>query len=260
MITLHHLSATGGTIITKILSTSDDFFVLNEKHPYFLYTEDQNTFSPTRVMGELYSRYSAEIFKDKDISLKNKILSDLFLSELKSADHIAKEHNKTLLIRDWSHNDFLQSNSECKGALHELLKNTPDIDVTAKIVTIRNPIDSYLSCLKTTFIESIDNNWELYCNRSIMFYEYYKKQDCNIFKYEEIIKSPGKFIDEISALTGASFPTNYQERVDRYSFSGDSGRKSSKIGIRTTRREDIKLRNRLMTTDCYKKAEKILNY
>lgn len=260
MITIHNLSASGGTIIAKILGTSDDVFLLNEKHPHQMFPVGQKNFGPMRVTEELFSRYGSQIARSLMRPELIGYLETGFRNQLDEVLEISARLDRRLVLRDWSHADFFFQQSSGRGALLEFLKkNYPDREI-ASIATIRNPLDGYLSGLRSGFLKAIDNSFENYCARTFSFFQHYQSLGCRIYQYEQIISSPRKFLDDVTELTGITFPDDFESQLDRFQLSGDSGRKSARLELRPPRAEDMELRNQLEQTEIYKKVRTIFQY
>ena len=260
MITLHHLSSTGGTVITKLLSTSDDLFSLNEKHPLRLWPMREDVFAPTLLVEELFNRYGQDINQKLPPESIGKLIAECFFRDLAACKSVAEAMGRQLLVRDWSHPDFLMKNSQCQPQMLNMCGNIKELKPSLSLVTLRDPVDAYLSGVRSNFLSDIENDWETYCQRTGKFYQAYRALGATMYKYEDIVSAPKQFLDEISQLTNLSFPENFEDKLDRYSFSGDSGRSASKLSLRPPREEDVERRNALIKMDCYKAVADLMGY
>lgn len=260
MITIHHLSSFGGTIISKLIGTSSDIVFLNEKHPYQIRPINQKQFRPTALFDEMFGRYADEIFKKLTHAEIGGTLIEAFGKELETVESLAKKLGKQIVLRDWTHADFLLRNSRQEPELLNFIENDPRFQRDKTILTIRNPADAFLSGIRSGFLDEIDRDWNEYCKRYTNFFKIYQSRNAQIFKYENIVSEPQNFLDDVTRLTGITFPHNWQTFIENHSFSGGSGRKFDKVTVTTVRDEDREVHEELSRSEEYKKLCDTLGY
>ncbi|MEO0341882.1 MAG: hypothetical protein AAF198_00450 [Pseudomonadota bacterium] len=261
VITLHHLPGSGGTIITALLSTCDQLFVVNEKTPNPKFPERAPRFNPNYLVSEISERYSFE-FKDLSESQEFQItLQNYFLNEIRVARKLCELRGRDLLIRDWSQKDFVTDKRSDNSRLLELLKNT-DSKPAFSVATIRNPIANFLSARRSGFLTNSPDllEWDGYCAMTIRFFEYMAESTNMVARYEDIIEKPETFLSDFSEKTGLAFSTDFRGKLDRYKLSGASGRSDRVLAPRPVRDSDQKEYKILQQTMIYKEAAEKMGY
>ncbi|MEO1564442.1 MAG: hypothetical protein AAFR98_13480, partial [Pseudomonadota bacterium] len=108
LITLHHLSSTGGTVITKLLSTSDQLAVISEKSPFYNGAGKLQSFLPQVCLPALTNRYNRDVASAQLRDEVRGAAARTFAQQLTEGARLSKMIERIFLIRDWSHGDFLQ--------------------------------------------------------------------------------------------------------------------------------------------------------
>jgi len=211
--TIHHQAATGGTLISKCLAAMNDVRLLSEINPL----------GPVRLQyapTDLVSQYLAQYEHDLDLRLR------YFSAQLNLLAGRAKQEGFTLILRDHSHPDFYSSNRNSPSLLVAL----QSIGVSARsMVTVRDPIDSFLSCRLNGWLAEIGNSFEQYCARMIRFLDAYP--GLPIFTFEEFCASPDEVLQRMCAYFEISFNPGFRDIFPRIHLTGDSGRRSSVIAL-----------------------------
>ncbi len=224
---IHHLSCTGGTIICKCLAAMHDVVLLSELHPLNPGAIIFNPFDPLQhyQIGYPAINYKAEAD-----------LQQFFMERLHLVVESCRWHQKALILRDHSHTDYLTSGISAKKHLLATLGNKY---ATRPLVTIRNPIDSYLSLQNNvekkgwyTDVQSFDH----YCCRVLHFISSYS--DSEIFLYEDFVENPDRFLQKICASLDIRYNANYRQAFPNFQLTGDSGRGTSYKEIKKLSRRD----------------------
>jgi hypothetical protein len=225
--TIHHLSCTGGTLITKCIAAMPNVMVLNEVDP--LSTIDFNAekpkFSPTDMLS---------LVRQGNQNVSENLLISLFLQNLQLLRDELGLIGKRLLLRDHSHSHFLRGpRVDKRPTLLSILSKHFE---TASILTIRDPVDCYLSLKKNGWIHFKPNTFDEYCRRYIVFLEKYKS--IRVFRYEDFVDNPyaimAKMCEELKFFHTEIFINTF----DTFKFAGDSGRTGSIINRRPRRNYD----------------------
>jgi len=245
---IQHLSCTGGTLIAKCLASLPNVVLLGEVNPLSkLMIDDKPRFSPTdltylAVHGRfpLIDELSEKVFKAG---------IDVIL------DHVSSL-GKYLVLRDHSHSDFLVGESAReRTTVFGLLEENHDL---LSLVTIRHPVDSYLSLLNSGWIHYTPGTFDEYCKRYLLFVEY--NEDFVVYKYEDFVNDPQTQLQLMSESLQLPFNEDFREIFDVNILSGDSGRTSGIIEEKERREYDEKFCKEAMTSDTYLKLCEILNY
>lgn len=215
ILTIHHLSATGGTLICKCLAAMPDVILLSEIHPHITVP----TFNPFDPIQQL-AKYGF---------LSNEELEQILLARIDFIVDKCQQHHKKLIIRDHAHSDFLLAHTNYQPTLLNLIETKYPVK---PLVTFRNPIDSWLSIVLKNWHKHVQN-FNNYCDRYLKFIATY--QDFPAFFYEDFVLQPDAILAEMCHYYDIDFDPDYQAKFFDIELTGDSGRKSSEIAPRPRR-------------------------
>jgi hypothetical protein len=155
----------------------------------------------------------------------------LFLDNIvTAADHVCK-HGGKLVIREHTHSDFhVGESSACASSLISLLSTKFQVK---SILSIRNPVDSYLSLLNNDWLHFSPNDFEEYCARVVQMLECYKETD--MFLYEDFVDAPEKIIKKVCGVLDLNYSEFFIDLFSLETVTGDSGRSASYISKRERR-------------------------
>lgn len=219
---IHHFACTGGTLITKCLACSPNAQALSELDPLSSKTSAAGHFNPTDLIQLLQ-------FGNRGASMEDKL--GLFTAGFKALYDAATAKGLRILVRDHTNSHF------CVGAalperptLAEILE--PNFS-TVSIITVRHPLDSWLSLANNRWIEFSPPTLDEYARRYLAFLAAYP--NTRRFKYEDFVASPDEVLSEMCAELLLPFPSDYKDLYMVHQFSGDSGRKGDVISQRERR-------------------------
>lgn len=225
---LHHFACSGGSLISKCISVMPNTYLLSEVHPHstlHLQFADKARYLPTDYTT--LSRY-ANIPNIDDLS------EELLLSNVQSIERHVRNRGGTLVLRDHSHVDFCTERSlEDKSTLNRVLA---DGFVLLDVVTIRNPVDAYLSLVRNGWVHFSPSSFNEYCRRWLCFTTQFKRSD--VVRYEDFVDSPDQTLKKICRKLDLSFSADYHDLFDTAKVTGDSGRRGNEIGRRERREYD----------------------
>lgn len=245
---IQHLSCTGGTLIAKCLASLPNVVVLSEVNPLSrLMIDDKPRFSPTDLTYlAVHGRFP----------LINELSEKLFKADIDVISNHSRLLGKYLVIRDHSHSDFLVGESPREHpTVVRLLEDNHDV---LSFVTVRHPIDSYLSLLNNGWIHYTPDTFDEYCKRYLSFAEYH--EGSVTYKYEDFVNDPLTQLRLMSESLQLPFNEDFREIFDIHILSGDSGRSSNIIEKRKRRECDVEFRNEVKTSSMYLKLCELLNY
>lgn len=231
--TIHHLSCTGGTLIAKCLAAMPNVIVLNEVDPLsnIMHFPENPLFTPTDMVS---------LLRQGDVNVQDDLLIRIFTNNLAIIRDKYSTIGKRVILRDHSHSHFLTGNISKRPSLRVILKG---IIPTLPLVTVRDPVDSYLSlCNNIT-----NNGWNNgilfsfyeYCLRYHQFLDEY--DGVRIVKYEDFVGNPQAVMMEICSELSLTYADHFEDTFDIFKFSGDSGRSGSMIKRRGRRAVSDKL-------------------
>ena len=238
--TIHHLSACGGTIISKCLAAQPNVILLSEVHPLNLGKVRFNPFDPIQ---QFLVNYSKTIEK----SLEKR--QEIFLDRIHYIQKQCELYGKQLVLRDHSHSDFLRAESRDSLPLLDSLKKDYR---TNSVITLRSPIDAFLSMKKRNWTRGV-KTFDEYCRRILLFVEAY--EPCPVFHYEDFVLEPQKTIENICNALYLQYDANFMNHFHKIKLTGDSGRSSrnTQIAPQLTREFDENFRQEVLDSSYYKR-------
>ena len=143
-------------------------------------------------------------------------------------DHSRKTGHQ-LLLRDWTHGDFFDSIFPHVLSTRDWLPSGLRV---ASLLTVRHPIESYVSAKSNNIDVIAQMSLDEYCLRYLYFLRSYP--DASIMRYEDFCSSPSVQLKELGdrfslncLADGASLST--------VGISGDSGRRSNRPQLRPSK-------------------------
>ncbi len=221
MRSIHHFACSGGTLISRCVAAMPNTQMLSEVDP--LSTVGQReTFVPTSLI-RLAQHGSRP--PDQDV------LVNIFLAGLRVLSDDARQNGFDMILRDHAHSQFCLGDSVLeRPTLHEMLD--PHYDLNS-IVTIRHPLDSYLSMKKLDWIRFEPRSLEEYAKRYNVFLDRY--EGTQILRYEAFVDDPEVQIKHICEVLNLQYNADFQQVFSAMRLSGDSGRGGGKIAPRKRR-------------------------
>jgi len=248
--TIHQLSCTGGTLIAKCLAAMPNVMLLNEVDPLSTIpiNPEKPVFTPTDLLS-LVRQGNQKVGED--------IVIGLFLQNLGFLRNEYGAIGKRLVLRDHSHSHFLVGPEipNRPSLLSIVRRQFP----TLSAVTVRHPIDSYLSMQEigwhghfhpTTFDE--------YCRRYLAFLDAY--EGLPVFRYEDFVKEPLAVMPDICQALGLGYSDTFVDTFNTFALSGDSGRKGDVIAPRDRRPSGDALTQLAKASENYGKLVHRLGY
>lgn len=212
---VHHLSSSGGTVISKCLAAMPNVVLLSEMHP--LVGLDQPVFLPLDPLAQFLVNYPVLSPNDEELRAH-------FLGRLRIVAETCRSHGKFLIIRDHAHSDYLMGRKPESQLVRSLGKEFE----TRRLVTIRHPIDAWLSMCASGFASQIAGFGD-YCDRVLAFLEDHK--ELPVWRYEDFIAYPAFVLQCMAQYLGCAFDPNFEARISSINLTGDSGRKPDKISF-----------------------------
>lgn len=215
---IHHLACSGGSLISKCISSMPNVYLLSETHPtaFGKHERDNISFSPTNI--PLQCHYA-------NIPDLNSLNSELFKSSIRLVHSHCENIGGYLVLREHSHSDFTSENDvPTESPLLSLLKDDYDI---RSLVTVREPTEAYSSLKRNGWIRFEPPSFDEYCRRLNLFLSQFNKTQ--IFKYENFIDCPKETMESMCEHLRLGFNESFEYIFDYFKVSGDSGRKGSVI-------------------------------
>ncbi len=245
---VQHLSCTGGSIISKCLAALPNVALLSEVNPNSRqHIGKVPRFSPTDLTAlAIYNKFP----------LIEELSKNIFYADVSVLVKHTTSLGKHLLLREHSHSDFLAKKAPVsQGTIETILGN--DFRLLSAI-TVRNPVDSYLSLVKNNWVEFSPSCFDEYCRRYSLFIQ----QNAHIprIKYEHFILDPEAQIKHLSKVLELPYDEDFMEMFDAQGVTGNSGRKSKSITKRKRREYDQAFYQESQKSFHYKNLCQLLNY
>ncbi|MCU7554444.1 sulfotransferase [Alteromonas sp. ASW11-19] len=247
--TVHHFACSGGTLISKCISSLPNVYLLSEVHPYtkLHFNESGAEYSPTDITRLCHYANVPNINSLSETILRNNIVT--------VSDHINALGGE-LVIRDHSHADFcVGDNSSNSCSILNILSDDFEIK---KIATVRHPVDSYLSLIKNNWVHFSPPTFNEYCTRLLYFLKNFEMSE--IYKYEDFVDNPKAQMELISTALDIKYDENFSTTFNIHNVTGDSGRKGSKIQVRERLGLSSSLKDEVSKSRAFEEVANMMSY
>lgn len=238
---IHHFACSGGTLISKCISALPNVYLLSEVHPYtdLHMGGGKPKFLPSDI--STLSRYA-------NIPNIEVLQAKLFFDNIRSTYEHTLKLGGSLVLRDHTHSDFHTGlEPSQKSALLSILSDYFDIK---SLITMRDPIDSFLSLDKAGWSHFSPYTFDEYCSRIISMLT--KFDGVEVIKYEDFVDRPCEIMKQVCASLTLDYDESFQYIFDLSKVTGDSGRSSSIISMRSRRDIPAVLANELASSKSYR--------
>ncbi len=248
--TIHHLSCTGGTLFAKCIAAMPNVLLLNEVDPLspLPLKDGKAPFTPSDMIS---------LLRQGDPKTSPELLKRLFQRDIGLICQEQTSIGNSLVLRDHSHSHFLNDNEVSdRPTLREIIAEKFPIK---SILTVRDPIDSYLSMKTHGWHEHFSPpTFDEYCRRYLLFLE--KHEGVEIIKYEDFVANPSKVMQKICKALELDYSGDFQNLFSAFQFSGDSGRSGNVIEARPRRGVEEVFLEEVRRSDAYFKLISQLIY
>ncbi|WP_139788475.1 hypothetical protein [Halomonas sp. BC1] len=147
------------------------------------------------------------------------------MAGIKEAEQHVRALGGSLVIRAHTHADYCTDIVPPEqDTLTRLLD--PFFDIK-HLVTIRNPIDSFLSLQDNGWVHFEPATFDEYCYRLFKFLNFFEASD--IVCYEDFVSEPRKLTSRCAEILDIPVNNLAHDYIDIFNISGDSGRSGSEI-------------------------------
>jgi len=211
--TVHHLPASGGTVLSQAVAAMQDCILLSEVHP------DRKFWAPYNPIVQITRGY--RLLSEAE----TKALDDLFLKDIAFIHRAAMERGMQLVVRDHAFIDFMAQN-RLYSRLVAVLREEFSVN---SLVTTRDPIDVWISCSLNGWLG--DLNPETFCFRYRKMLEHFA--GVPRLTYEDFVADPTATLQKICRIFDLRFAPNFQQRMAHIRhITGNSGRRAPQIAPR----------------------------
>ncbi|MEH6587180.1 MAG: hypothetical protein V7720_11505 [Halioglobus sp.] len=231
--TIHHFACTGGTLFTKCLASMPNTLILSEVEPQST-IPPKSLFTPTDLI---------QLLRKSTRHPSKALISNVFLSGLGVIQDSCKRRGLHLILRDHSHSKYCYGDIDQKAPT--LLKTVAAQHRTLSVITVRHPLDSYLSLATKNWLHFHPVTVEEYAKRYLKFLN--DNKGIKVFKYEDLIENSGDTIRGICDELKLPYFSGFEDVFGVHIVSGDSGRTSNLIGKRERREIPEKVKSEFAT-------------
>jgi len=221
---VHHMACTGGTLFARSLNAQPNTFVLSEVDPLstIQLATMRSRFAPTDPI--LMARVAL-------LPVSDEVAVEMFRASVDVLRARLDRQGRHLILRGHAHSQFCtEQDWAARPTLIEMFAETCN---TASIVTVRHPLDSWLSL--------IQNNWkpfepftiDEYAHRYHAFLDRHTAPP--MFKYENFVNDPDAQMRQICEALELNYNSDWRLLISAFKLSGDSGRKGDAITERPRR-------------------------
>ena len=221
---MQHLSCTGGSLFAKCIASMPNTILLSEISPLstLLLADNKSLFLPSDFIS---------LSRQAKTPAIDELSEKIFLAELRVMENHLQERGLRLVLREHSHSTFLTGTQSNPGkTIRNILSGVTD---ERTIVTVRHPIDSYLSLQRNKWVHFDPKTFDEYCKRYLGFLD--RSSGLPIFKYEHLVENPEEVMQKICGCLEIPFNKDFLDYLEIIYVTGDSGRRSHLIGHRDRR-------------------------
>jgi hypothetical protein len=208
--TIHHLSGTGGTLISKCIACMENVYLISEVSPQAL--AGKIKFNPLDPLQQAIAQYDGELSFDETAR------SAAFLQRLAPVIMQIEKKNGILVLRDHSHTDWLRDQPRMSSTLLETLRAEYNV---RPLVTMRNPVESYATMAEHGWNIRV-GSFDEYCKRVLLFLDYFRGVD--LFHYEDFVSQPDRVLRDLTNALLIPFDADWSNKFFTVQLTGDSGR------------------------------------
>lgn len=254
---LHHLARSGGTLISRCLGSMEKIVLLSEIHPLGC-----TIHNPLQQAYEWFS-----LFDEAEVRA-NLSREFTFLEAVELIHRRVMEHDRILVIRDWSHLDFtgvpFLEKPSCRLMLADALRERYTV---IPFFTVRNPVDQWISLNRLImFRRGPRPELRAFLRGYLRFAEFARAT--GYIRFEDFTRHPDDSLRELCDGLQLPYDSGYAHRWQEYqTITGDNTtpsetRRASDTAISTLGRQlvDQEVLEEFMRYGEYHKAVDLLGY
>jgi hypothetical protein len=210
---IHHFACTGGTVLCKYIAAMPNVCLLSEIDPlsHMNVNIQAPKFNPSDILSHL---------KHSNRYLGNSSIIDIYKQTMLETRRQTNKLGLRLVIRDHAHSHYCYSPQDIKRTSHSTILKS--IFKCHSVVTVRHPVESYISLMNNDWVHFSPKNFEEYCRRYHLFLDHH--QDDDIFRYEDFLNDPVSVVQSICKSMKIDYDHRASNLFDAVELTGNSGR------------------------------------
>jgi hypothetical protein len=210
---VHHFACTGGSLICKCLAAMPSAQVLSEVDPLSPLGHDPEKlrFAPTDMVT---------LMRQSTRGTSAELSVAMFLRGLAAIHAEATLMGQRLVLRDHAHSHFCVGTAiPDRPSLREIVASALPV---LSVVTVRHPVDSFLSLTANRWLHFQPATFDEYCGRYLAFLRAY--EGVPRVRYEDFVAQPRETMRALCALLRLPYLDQFVELFTAFRMTGDSGR------------------------------------
>lgn len=249
---LHHFACSGGTIISKCVAAMPNVLLLSELDPLSPLSPLQKKFENP----EFSPSDPIRLLKHNIKNVGDETLIKMFQESLFVLNEFCISEGLRLVIRDHTHSHYCVGEGVNKRvSMRNILSEKFTL---SSAITVRDPVQAYLSLIKVNWIHFSPGNFNEYCLRLNTFIN--DNLDLDIIKYEEFSKDPDCYMKLICEQIQVDYDPDFHKYISAIKLTGDSGRSSDEIKERSPKAIPSDIKEEIMSSMEYEKICQKLSY
>ena len=229
---LHNMPRSGGTLLSKCIGSMQGHVLLSEIHPDAQHALSFNALNQAQQWHDLLPGLN---WQKTD-----------FIESVMKIEKAVSNKNKRLILRDWSHVDYLGPPVTDQPKMMPGLLNT--LSAHFEIVSIqlvRHPLDTWLSLRRLSLIKKHKIEWPQFL---AAYRCYIDKTGCeHRIVYEDFLKTPEQSLQLACNKVGLLFDASFSDKWFNYKkITGDTSNSSS---LRTKQKIEFRPRRQCADID-----------
>lgn len=245
--TVHHFACTGGTLISKCIASMPNTQLLSEIDPLSMAQQSPSKprFAPTDMIT---------LMRQSTRGATPELIMKLFLSNLEVIHSESICSGLRLVLRDHAHSHYCRDEpSPDRPSLRSLVASRFPV---LSLVTVRDPIDSYLSLKANGWLHFIPATFDEYCRRYIDFI--HAHDGIPVVHYENFVAHPKIEMEKICRILDLPFNPEFCDLFDVYRITGDSGRSGRSIEARSRQSDAAGLVDEMSSSTVYQQLRSLM--
>lgn len=247
--TIHHFACTGGTLISKCVAAMPNVQLLSEANPLSPLARGNGKprFAPADIVT---------LAAQSTRGARPELLCEIFLRGLEVVYTECVQLGQRMVVRDHAHSDFcVGPDVPPRPTLRTLLGSRFPL---LSVVTVRHPLDSFLSLRSRGWLHFTPPTLDEYCARYLAFLSAY--EGTPVVRYEDFVATPREVMRTICDTLQLPYREEFSELFGVFALSGDSGRSGTTIEPRARREVDPQLRDCMAESPNYRQLLERVGY